>query len=407
MTPRTQATMSPVAPWRRAARSAMTRRRAGPRLRRRTTTAGLDERLIHVLRRLDAAAPKSIGYPVAADIDYRPLAPFLRHLLNNIGDPNVDPIYYGHAKDLERDVLDFYAHLFRAPEGWAGYVTSGGSEGNLHGLWLARTKYPNAIVYHSGASHYSVAKACHLLGLPSVAIATTANGEIDYTDLQQQAGRLPARPAIVVANIGTTITEALDDVPRLHAELDTAGITHRYIHSDAAFVGIPRALTQDQSSFDLTGGADSISFSGHKWLGTPLPCGVVIARRGHRELARAVRYTGSPDTTVSGSRSGLAAVMLWYANNQLGEKGHLKRTLRAQDLAAYACRQLTEIGWPHWRNPNALTIMLHDVPRSIRQQWRLPTVGGWSHIICAPGITRQQVDALVAELRVVTPGRNI
>jgi histidine decarboxylase len=150
----------------------MTRRRAGRRLRSgRNTTTGVDARLINVLRRLDAAAPESIGYRVAADIDYRPLAPFLRHLLNNIGDPHVDPIYFGHAKDLEREMLDFYAHLFRAPDGWAGYVTSGGSEGNLHGLWLAWTKYPNAIVYHCGASHYSVAKACHLLGLPSVGIA--------------------------------------------------------------------------------------------------------------------------------------------------------------------------------------------------------------------------------------------
>jgi histidine decarboxylase len=384
----------------------MTRRRARRRRQPvRTTTVGLDERLIHVLRRLNAAAPRSIGYPVAVDIDYRPLAPFLRHLLNNIGDPQVDPIYHGHAKDLEREVLDFYARLFRAPDGWAGYVTSGGSEGNLHGLWLARTKYPNAVVYHSASAHYSVAKACHLLGLPSVAVAATANGELDYTDLRHQAGRFRARPATVVATIGTTITEAHDDVPGIHTELDAAGIIHRYVHSDAAFSGVPQALTQRQPGFDLVGGADSISISGHKWLGTPLPCGVVIARRGHRELAQAVRYTGSPDTTVSGSRNGLAAVMLWYANHQLGDKGHLERTVRAQDLAAYACRQLTAIGWPHWRNPGAFTIMVRDVPRCIRQQWRLPTVGGWSHIICAPGITRQQVDALVAELRIVPPGR--
>jgi histidine decarboxylase len=400
MAARTPAT-SLAAPWRQAARRAMTRTRAGHRLGAvGATTAGLDQRLIHVLRRLDLEAPRSIGYPVAVDIDYRPLAPFLRHLLNNIGDPRVDPIYYGHTKDLEREVLDVYARLFRAPDGWAGYITSGGSEGNLYGLWLARTKYPNAVVYHSVAAHYSVAKACHLLGLPNMAVAATANGEIDYASLRHQAGRFRGRPAIVVATVGTTFTEAIDDVWRIHADLDAAGIAHRYVHSDAAFAGIPRALTHLQPGLDPAGGADSISISGHKWIGTPLPCGAVIARRGHRELARAVRYTGSPDTTVSGSRSGLAAVMLWYANNQLGEMGHLERTLRAQDLAAYACQRLTAIGWRHWRNPDALTIMVYDVPQPIRQHWRLPTVGGWSHIICAPGITRQQVDALIAELHV-------
>jgi hypothetical protein len=109
-------------------------------------------RVAAIIGRLNAAAPTNIGFPAAVDIDYRPLAPLLGHLLNNVG-PRTDPINPGHVNDLEREVLALFADLFRAPPGWSGYITSGGTEDNLHALWLARTKYPNAVTYHSTAAH--------------------------------------------------------------------------------------------------------------------------------------------------------------------------------------------------------------------------------------------------------------
>jgi histidine decarboxylase len=351
-----------------------------------------------LLDRLTTAAQTSIGFPCAVDIDYRPLGPLLGVLLNNLGDPWADGIQPMHAKDIERDVLDYFANLFRAPQGWTGYVTSGGTEGNHYGLWLARTRLPNAIAYHSAAAHYSVAKAEHLLGLPAVTVATLPSGEIDYADLQRAAGRWRSRPAIVTANIGTTMTEAVDDVHRIHQALDAAGITHRYVHSDAALAGVPLAVTADRPAFDLADGADSISISGHKFFGTPLVCGVVLAKRGLEELPTAIRYTGAPDTSISGSRTGLGAVMLAHALDTLGTAGLSDRTHRARDVATYTCRRLHQLGWPHRRNPGAFTVMLREPPDAIRARWRLPTAAGWSHLICVPGITTRQIDDFVDEL---------
>jgi histidine decarboxylase len=363
-----------------------------------TSRSALDARIRAITDRNAATAPTNIGFPAARDIDYRPLTPLLADLLNNIGDPWKSPLYPGHTFDMEREVLTFLAQLFRAPPGWGGYVTSGGTEGNLYALRQARTRLPNATVLYSSAAHYSVAKACDLLRMRAIPVSASFTGEIDYADLAHQASRLRSRPAVVVANVGSTMTEAIDDVSAIHAALDTARITHRYVHSDAALAGIPLVSAIGRPGFDLADGADSISISGHKFLGTPLVCGVVITRRNDDDLAPHVDYIDNRDTTINGSRNGLAAAMLWYAIQSLGAVGLAQRAENARTVARYAVRQLKTAGWPAWRNPHAMTVMLGRLPTHVSARWPLPTDGDWSHIVCMPGVTTTQVDDLVHDL---------
>lgn len=361
-------------------------------------------RLARFLQRLAADDFTNIGYPRARDIDYRVFGPFLEYMINNCGSPQIDSLYPAHAMDVEREVLAWYAELFRAPAGWTGYLAPGGSEANIHSLWLARTQLPDAVLYVSAASHYSVPKAADLLRLPIMPVAATLRGEIDCTDLYDQASRHRDRPAIVVATIGTTMAQATDSVPRIHQALDAAGVTCRWVHADAALAGVPLALT-GRHDFDLApGGADSIMATGHKWWGTPIPVGIILARhRPARHPGPLVSYLGSRDTTLSGSRSGLAALMLAYAIDGRTLDEHRQRAERAEAMAAYACRRLSGIGWPCWRNAGAVTVMLRPVPEPLRRRWRLPIEGAWSRIICMPGVTTDHVDALVDDLKGANP----
>jgi histidine decarboxylase len=362
------------------------------------------ERLAQFLQRLAADDFTNIGYPRARDIDYRVFGPFLKFMINNCGGPEVDSIYPAHAMDVEREVLAWYAQLFRAPAGWTGYLALDGSEANIHSLWLARTRLPDAVLYVSAGSHYSVVKAAEVLGLAAVPVAATLRGEIDYTDLYEQARQFRDRPAIVVATVGTTMAQATDSVPRIHQSLDAAGITGRWVHADGALAGVPLALT-GRRDFDLApGGADSIMATGHKWWGTPIPVGVTLARyRPAEHPGPPVAYLGSRDTTLSGSRSGLAALMLAHAIEGLTPEGHRQRAERADAVAAYACRRLSAIGWPCWRNAGAVTVMLRPVPKQLRRRWRLPIEGAWSRIICMPGVTTDHVDTLVDDLKGANP----
>lgn len=69
----------------------------------------------------------------------------------------------------------------------------------------------------------------------------------------------------------------------------------------------------------------SISVSGHKFIGAPVPCGVVITRLENIEaLSSDVEYLNSRDATIMGSRNGHAAVFLWYTLAQKGRAGMRK-----------------------------------------------------------------------------------
>lgn len=360
-------------------------------------------RLAELAARLDAAGP-TIGFPAGSDIDWRPLSDmFTRGLLNNLGDPDTDGLYPRHVKDLEREAVDMLADLFRAPIGdrW-GYVASGATEATLYGLKLARGLHPGAVVLHSAAAHPAVPKAVGILAMPSVVLHADEHDVMDYQDLADQVRLRRDRPVIVVANAGTTMSEAVDDVRAIRKVLDDAAVPvgRRFILVDAALSGIPLALLDPavRPGFDFTDGADCVLVSGHKFLSTPMPCAVVVVKASTRALAPAVSYTGSPDTTIASSRSGHAVLAVWYALSILGQDGLAARADQCRDLAAHLHRRLEQIGWPAWRLPHAMTVTLAAPSEPIRTRWRLANHAGRSHIVCVPGVPRSDLDALLAAL---------
>jgi histidine decarboxylase len=342
-----------------------------------------------------------VGFPVATDVDYSELTPIFNVFLNNIGDPYDDSgLFRAHCKDKEREVLAFYADLAGAvpSEVW-GYTTNGSSEGNLYGLLAARERYPDGMVYYSQAAHYSIAKNCYLLGLPAIAVAASETGEMDYLALVEQLRANPDRPAIVVATVGTTMTEARDDLELIRRGLAEAGIRQFHIHCDAALAGSYAVFMEPTPAFGFDAGADTVAISGYKFLGTPMPCGVILCRSAWRTpLAERISYIANPDVTISGSRSGHAPLAMWYALNLLGKEGLKRRYRESLQLAEYTEQQLTDIGWSAWRNPGALTVMLVSPPKELCYKWQLATADGWSHVICMPGITTARIDALIADL---------
>jgi histidine decarboxylase len=228
-----------------------------------------------LIRQLNQAREVTIGFPAATDFDYTAYSElFAKHPLNNIGDPYTPGTWRGHTKTEERHVVDFCADLFRAPadDRW-GYVTAGGSESNLYALHLGRTLLPKAVCYFSDAAHYSIEKHRRLLSLPAVRIRTDPYGEIDYDDLHTQISLRRDRPAIVVATIGTTMSEAIDDVRRITAILDDLAVRERFLHADAALAGIPLGLLDptDRPGFDFADGADSIAVQDTSSSARPCP----------------------------------------------------------------------------------------------------------------------------------------
>ena len=80
----------------------------------------------------------NIGYPESADFDYTNLERFLRFSINNCGDWGEYCNYLLNSFDFEKEVMEYFADLFKIPfeQSW-GYVTNGGTEGNMFGCYRA------------------------------------------------------------------------------------------------------------------------------------------------------------------------------------------------------------------------------------------------------------------------------
>lgn len=359
------------------------------------------QRLDELYERLRDEARRSVGYPANAAFDYAPLSRFLGLPLNNVGDPYVPSTYHVGTREFEREVLEFFSELTHAPSnGTWGYVTSGGTEGNLYGLYLARELHPDGMVYCSEETHYSVSKSLGVLGMRHIMIKSTAGGQIDLEDFAETVRIHRDVPPIVMANVGTTMKEAVDDIPAIRRILKGLAITRSYLHCDAALSGMILPFLDGAPPFDFAAGADSLSISGHKMIGSPVPCGVVLARRKNVDrVARSVEYVGSLDTTLTGSRSGFAPLVLWLAIRKHGREGFRRIVRNCLETAAYAVERLRDAGVEAWRHPHAVTVVFPAPERQVTEKWQIAVNEGTAHILAMPHVTRERVDELVADIR--------
>lgn len=353
-------------------------------------------------RHFEKAAKEMLGYPACQFFNYSKLFRFLNFHINNIGDPFHKSGYYRiNTLEIEREVLDGFAKLFHAPKNnYWGYVTNGGTEGNLFGLYVARELHPEGVVFYSDQTHYSVPKNIRLLRMPSVKIKTAPNGEIDYLALQHALVEQKKTP-IILANIGTTMKGAIDDVVRIKEILSDLKIKKYYIHCDAAFFGmiLPFIPEHEVIPFDFRVGIDSIAISGHKMIGTPVPCGVVLAKKANvNQIGSKVEYVGIIDNTISGSRNGLSPLFLWYELQCARREKFEEVVKECIDRAGYAVKKFNEKGVEAWRNKNSIIVIFPRPSEKVARRWQLAMEAEIAHLITLPQVTRKIIDRFVSEV---------
>jgi histidine decarboxylase len=195
------------------------------------------------------------------------------------------------------------------------------------------------------------------------------------------------------------MTEAVDDVQRIGGMLRDLAIHESYIHCDAALCGMTLPFIEGAPVYDFRAGIDSISISGHKFIGSPIPCGIVLARKHHVDrIARSIEYVGTLDTTLTGSRNGITPLFLWYAIRRAGAEGFRRQVAECLQKAEYAVERLREIGLAAWRNPFAVTAVFPRPPAEVLEKWQIAVQGERAHIITLQSITYRQIDEVVADI---------
>jgi histidine decarboxylase len=371
-----------------------------PRPEKHSLSSADQARLDAFYARVAREAEMFVGYPVSAVFDYTPLYRFLSLPLNNVGDPYVASNYHLNTHEFEREVLEIFRGLVKAPrDDFWGYCTSGGTEGNLFGIYLAREQCPEGMVYYSEDTHYSVSKILRALHVRNIMIKSAPDGRIDLEDLRETIKIHREVPPIIFANIGTTMKGAIDDLEGINRILMELAIQQHYIHADAALSGMILPFVEEPQPFSFADGIDSIAISGHKMIGSPVPCGISVAKKSRVDrIARNIEYVGTMDTTLAGSRSAIAPLFLWYAFKTVGLDGFRRRVRECIAVAQYAVERLTAAGRHAWRHKNSITVVFERPSHAIIKKWQLAPYQDFAHIITMPHVTREVVDRLVDDV---------
>lgn len=363
------------------------------------TMTSIQARLDALLAEFNLLHTHFVGYPCNQDFDYTALLPFLKFSINNIGDPFHHSNYQSNTHEMEREVIEYFADLMHLPRDQAwGYVTSGGTEGNMYGLYLARELFPEGVVYFSQDTHYSVVKILRVLKARNIMIKSMDNGEIDYDDLRETIRINRDAPVIIMANIGSTMKGAVDDLSKVRQILDDLAVRDFYMHGDAALSGMILPFVDDPQPYGFDAGFDSVSISGHKMIGSPLPCGIALTRNDYvARIARSVEYVGVLDTTLTGSRNALTPLIMWYALQQHGTDGFREIVAECLAVAEYAVDKFREGGMPAWRNKNSVTVVFPKPEPDVIFKWQLAPYEDIAHLITMPHVTRETIDRVVKD----------
>lgn len=213
---------------------------------------------------------------------------------------------------IEETAIAWLARIMGYPKSAGGILTSGGSLSTLSAIVAAREthlkeNFSRGTLYMSQETHYCVAKAARIAGFQDWQVrrvAIDARRRIDAKALLHtiEADRMKGlKPFLIIANVGTTNTGAIDDIPRLVS----IGRNHSmWVHADAAYGGFFRLAAGGPALMPEIEECDSITLDPHKGMFLPYGTGCLLVRdpeslkRAHSmdaEYLHDVRAESSPN----------------------------------------------------------------------------------------------------------------
>ena len=263
---------------------------------------------------------------------------------------------------IEATTIQWLAGLMGYPPEAGGILTSGGSISNLVAMVAARSaKLPEdfleGVIYLSEETHLSVVKGARIAGFSDRnlrRIPVDARCRILPEMLEQQIREDRAqglRPFLVIANMGTTNTGAVDPLPDL---LEIGRRHDLWIHADAAYGGFFRLAREGDSLMPGLERCDSITLDPHKGLFLPYGTGCLLLRNPEA-LSQALRTEASYLQDVSEGKGipnfheispelsrDFRGLRIWLPLQLHGLAAFREQIQEKLDLARWAYRELKD-----------------------------------------------------------------
>jgi len=247
----------------------------------------------------------------------------------------LDPTAFPSLLAMETDLVGWAGRLLDAPSGFAGSVTSGGTESLLLAVLAARSGAPG--VEHPSmvlptTAHAGFHKAAHYFGVRPVLVDVDP---VTYrADPAAMARAVDDSTILVVASAPSYAHGVIDPVPEVAALAAERGIR---CHVDACIGGWVLPYLDDVPPWTFAvDGVSSISVDLHKYGYTPKGVSILL----HRSAAlRSGHFFAAADwpgytmlnTTLQSTKSGGPLAAAWAVANAIGDDGYRRLVARARE----------------------------------------------------------------------------
>ena len=330
---------------------------------------------------------------------------YIKFLDTNLGDPELFP----GTKKIESKFISFISTLLHAPKNAAGQIVSGGTEGNITAMWVARQLTGEKEIIIPESAHFSFQKIASLMGMHLIPIKLTNDCIMDISDAENKINN---NTAAVVGIAGSTELGTIDPLPELSEICSDKQV---FFHVDAAFGGfvIPflKELGHDVPDFDFQlKGVSSVSIDSHKMGHAAIPLGTLMIREKTWLDEISVKshcVSGKRQAGLLGTRSGGPIAAAYAVTKYLGMKGYKELVERCMDTTYYAEECIQEIGLDLAIKPtmNVLGVKVKD-PFKVAQ---ILTKYGWKvnimdrisciRLVLMPHVSKNTIDEFIPDLK--------
>jgi len=330
---------------------------------------------------------------------------YIQFLETNLGDPELCP----GTKEIESRLIAFISTLLHAPKTSVGQIVSGGTEGNITAMWIAKQLSGKKEVILPESAHFSFQKITSLMNMKLIEVPLTNEYVMDITKMKKMIHK---ETAAVIGIAGSTELGTIDRIPELS---DICSDEHIFLHVDAAFGGfvIPflKELHYKVPEFDFTlKGVSTISIDSHKMGYSAIPLGTLMIRQKHWLDSISVEspyISCEKQVGILGTRSGAPVAAAYAVAQYLGLEGYKKMVKSCMNVTWYTEKRITELGLDLVIQPtmNVLGIKLKKpgqiVKKLSKQGWRVNKIERLSciRLVLMPQITKQIIDEFILVLK--------
>jgi tyrosine decarboxylase/aspartate 1-decarboxylase len=327
---------------------------------------------------------------------------------SNLGDPGLFP----GSQRLEKEVIKNMATLLNG-ENCVGFLVSGGTEANLLALLAARNMADvgNPEVILPESAHFSLTKACKLLGLKIVRAGLDDSFRADPASVEKLMNN---HSVAIVGTAGTAELGVIDPIGKLSEIALSHGV---FLHVDAAFGGliIPflKGAGEDAAKFDFRlKGVRSITVDPHKMGLTTIPAGGILFRDS---LILDYLRTETPyltedcQYTFVGTRPGGSAAAAWAVFEALGRQGFERTVKHCIDLTRRLASGLKALGFTLVAEPTLNIVAFRGSESNVLSEklrgrgWLVSYVPRLDciRLVVMPHLKRQHVTAFLKDLNAI------